>query len=91
MKATAKSTPRTPRRAASSKKRGANASASPKAKFSSEASAFIAAAVADGLAIQHRFKAEPVYARTGTGYMAPTGVSEIAAAKRKAKARVSKR
>ena len=83
MKAAAKSTPRTPRRAAVKKRRVRLAASSPTpAKFSSEASAFIAAAVADGLAIQHRFKAEPVYARTGTGYMAPTGVAEIAAAKR---------
>ena len=58
--------------------------------FSGDAAAFIAAAVADGLAIQHRFKAEPVYARTGVGYMAPTGVAEIAVAKRQAKPRASK-
>jgi hypothetical protein len=58
--------------------------------FSADAAAFISAAVADGLAIQHRFKAEPVYARTGVGYMAPTGVAEIAAAKHRAKPRVSK-
>lgn len=90
MEAATKSTPRAPRRAAV-KKRSVRVRTSSTAKFSSEASAFIAAAVADGLAIQHRFKAEPVYARTGVGYMAPTGVSEIAAAKRKAKARASKR
>jgi len=83
MKAAAKSTPRSPRPAAVKKRRVRLAASSPTtAKFSSEASAFIAAAVADGLAIQHRFKAEPVYARTGTGYMAPAGVAEIAAAKR---------
>jgi hypothetical protein len=51
------------------------------AKFSPAAASFIAAAVADGLSIQHRFKAEPTYGRTGKGYMAPSGVSEIAAAK----------
>ncbi len=59
--------------------------------FSPAAQSFIAAAVADGLAIQDRFKAEPVYARTGVGYMAPSGVSEIAAAKRAAKAASTKR
>ncbi len=87
MKAATKSTPRR----AAAKKRSVRVRASSTAKFSSEASAFIAAAVADGLAIQHRFKAEPVYARTGTGYMAPTGVAEIAAAKRQAKSRTGKR
>jgi hypothetical protein len=90
MKAATKSTPRAPRRA-TVKKRSVRVGASSTAKFSSEASAFIAAAVADGLAIQHRFKAEPIYARTGTGYMAPTGVAEIAAAKRQAKTRTGKR
>ena len=59
--------------------------------LSPAAAAFVAAAVADGLSIQHRFKAEPVYARTGIGYMAPSGVAEIAAAKRAAKASSSKR
>ncbi len=90
MKASAKPSPRAPRRAVV-KKRSVRGGASSTAKFSPEASSFIAAAVADGLAIQHRFKAEPVYARTGTGYMAPTGVAEIAAAKLQAKARASKR
>jgi hypothetical protein len=61
--------------------RPAPPSASPNT-FSPTAARFIAAAVADGLAIQHRFKAEPAYGRTGKGYMAPSGVSEIAAAKR---------
>lgn len=31
----------------------------------------------DGLAIQDRFSAEPVYARTGKGQLAPTGVEEL--------------
>jgi DNA gyrase subunit A len=33
----------------------------------------------DGLAIQHRFKAEQVYALTSVGFMVTTGVAEIAA------------
>lgn len=37
--------------------------------------------MAEGLAIQDRFSAEPVYARTGKGYQKPTGVEEIRAAK----------
>lgn len=37
--------------------------------------------VAEGLAIQDRFSAEPVYARTGKGYLKSTGVEEIRAAK----------
>jgi hypothetical protein len=59
--------------------------------FSPAAASFIAAAVADGLAIQHRFKAEPVYARTGKGFMAPAGVAEIADAKRASKLPAHKR
>lgn len=42
----------------------------------------------EGLVIQDRFSAEPVYARTGKGYLKSVGVSEIAEAKeqiRKAK------
>jgi hypothetical protein len=35
----------------------------------------------DALAIQDRFSAEPVYARTGKGYLKPTGVEEVRAAK----------
>jgi hypothetical protein len=31
----------------------------------------------EGLAIQHEFSAEPVYARTGKGYLKPTGVAEL--------------
>lgn len=55
------------------------------AKFSPAAASFIAAAVADGVSIQHRFKAAPTYALTGQGYLAPSGVTEIAAAKRASK------
>ena len=35
----------------------------------------------DALAIQDRFSAEPVYARTGKGFLKSAGVKEIAAAK----------
>lgn len=35
----------------------------------------------EGLAIQDRFSAEPVYARTGKGYLKSVGISEIAEAK----------
>ncbi len=38
----------------------------------------------EGPAIQARFKAEPVYARTGKGYLKSVGVREIEEAKRKA-------
>ena len=31
----------------------------------------------EGLAIQDQFSAEPVYARTGKGYLKPTGVAEL--------------
>jgi hypothetical protein len=31
----------------------------------------------EGLAIQHQFSAEPVYARTGKGSLKPTGVAEL--------------
>jgi hypothetical protein len=37
--------------------------------------------VAEGLRIQHRFAAEPVYGRTGKGFLRPSGVDEIADAK----------
>lgn len=33
--------------------------------------------VAEGLRIQHRFAAEPIYARTGKGYLKSEGVEEI--------------
>jgi hypothetical protein len=44
--------------------------------------------MAEALAIQERFAAEPVYAKTGKGYLKSVGVSEIQAAK-DAKAQVS--
>jgi hypothetical protein len=39
----------------------------------------------EGLAIQDRFAAEPVYARTGKGFLKSAGVEEIKAAKVKEK------
>jgi hypothetical protein len=33
--------------------------------------------MADALAIQHRFIAEPVYAKTGKGYLKSEGVEEL--------------
>ena len=36
----------------------------------------------EGLAIQDRFKAEPVYAKTGKGYLKSAGVREIEEAKK---------
>jgi hypothetical protein len=35
------------------------------------------ALVAEGLRIQHRFSAEPVYAKTGKGYLRSEGVEEL--------------
>lgn len=39
----------------------------------------------EGLAIQDRFSAEPVYGRTGKGHLKPTGVEELHAIKAKQK------
>ncbi len=33
--------------------------------------------LAEGLRIQHRFAAEPIYARTGKGYLKSEGVEEL--------------
>ena len=33
--------------------------------------------VAEGLRIQHRFAAEPIYAKTGKGYLKSEGVEEL--------------
>jgi hypothetical protein len=51
--------------------------------LSSAESAFLAAAVEDGIRIQSRFRPEPMLARTGRGFMASAGVAEIAEAKTK--------
>jgi hypothetical protein len=40
--------------------------------------------IAEGIKIQHRFVPEPVFAKTGVGFMRSTGVVEIAAAKQPA-------
>jgi len=37
----------------------------------------IAAAVAEGLAIQHKFRPEPLYKLTGKGYLKSDGVAEL--------------
>jgi hypothetical protein len=42
--------------------------------------------LADALAIQDRFAAEPVYARTGKGYLKSAGVEELKAAKKRLQA-----
>ncbi len=42
--------------------------------------------MAEALAIQDRFSAEPVYAKTGKGYLKSVGVSEIQKAKEQIKA-----
>ena len=59
---------------------------SPAQKFTAEEASFLAAAVEDGLEIQPRFRPEPLLAKTGRGFMASGGVSEIAAAKNKTRA-----
>ena len=41
--------------------------------------------LADGLVIQDRFSAEPVYGQTGKGKLKSTGVKEVAKAKQKDK------
>ncbi len=41
----------------------------------------------EGLLIQDRFSAEPVYAKTGKGYLKSLGVEEIARIKEQAKKR----
>lgn len=41
--------------------------------------------MADALAIQDRFAAEPIYAKTGKGFLKSAGVAELAEAKKKAK------
>lgn len=48
------------------------------------------AILAEGLAIQDRFAAEPVYAKTGKGFLKSAGVAEIKAAKAKVAAKKTK-
>ena len=49
------------------------------AKFANDPLAL--AILREGLAIQDRFSAEPIYAKTGKGYLKSVGVEEIRAAK----------
>ena len=51
----------------------------------------LAQLVAEGLRIQHRFAPEPVYARTGRGFLRSSGVTEIAEAKTREQAMTKKR
>lgn len=68
------------------KRKAPKASTSSAPQFTAEQAAFIAAAVKDGLEIQPRFRPEPLLAKTGRGFMESSGVSEIAAAKKKSRA-----
>ena len=43
--------------------------------------------VEEGLSIQHRFVAEPIYAKTGKGYLKSEGVEELQRIKADEKAR----
>jgi len=45
--------------------------------------------VEEGLAIQDQFSAEPIYARTGKGYLKPSGVEELAKIKKAKRAKQS--
>jgi hypothetical protein len=49
----------------------------PKRELSVREAAAVRKAVALGLSIQHKFRAEPLYRQTGRGYMASVGVSEL--------------
>ena len=53
-----------------------------KAKKSFEGDPLFREVMAEALAIQDRFSAEPVYARTGKGYLKSVGVQEIAEVKK---------
>ena len=46
--------------------------------------------MAEALAIQDRFSAEPIYAKTGKGHLKSVGVSEIQKVKERAKTRSKK-
>jgi hypothetical protein len=46
--------------------------------------------MAEALAVQDRFSAEPIYAKTGKGYLKSVGVSEIQEVKERAKTRSKK-
>lgn len=51
-------------------------------KVSFENNPLALAILREGRAIQDRFAAEPIYARTGKGYLKRVGVEEIAKAKK---------
>jgi hypothetical protein len=52
-----------------------------------EGSPLALAILREGLKIQDRFSAEPIYAKTGKGYLKSVGVKEIAEAKKLTKKR----
>ncbi len=56
----------------------------PEHAFTPEQQKALDAAVAEGLAIQHKFRPEPLYKHTGKGYMKSNGVAEIARLKEEA-------
>jgi len=60
-----------------------------KAKYANDP--IFLAILKDGLEIQDRFSAEPIYARTGKGYLKSAGVEEIRKAKIEEKERSSSR
>ena len=53
-------------------------------KFTEEEQKLIDETVAVGLAMQHRFRPEPLYKLTGKGYMQSEGVAEMARLKEEA-------
>lgn len=54
----------------------------PEKKVSFESNPLAQAILREGRAIQDRFAAEPIYAKTGKGYLKSAGVEEIAQAKK---------
>lgn len=60
-----------------------------KAEKSFEDSPLAQAILREGLLIQDRFSAEPIYAKTGKGYLKSVGVEEIARVKSEAKTKTS--
>jgi hypothetical protein len=57
-------------------------SAAQETKKSYEDHPLARAILQEGLKIQDRFSAEPIYAKTGKGYLKSAGVDEIAEAKK---------
>jgi hypothetical protein len=60
-----------------------------KAEKSFEDNPLAQAILREGLLIQDRFSAEPIYAKTGKGYLKSVGVEEIARVKSEAKTKTS--